>query len=306
MAIALYLATENNDEYHALLHAAKISRLSITKDRAAAEVVLAAPTKVGDLTRFASMQWMQSTFAGVDALMRPDLRRDYVLTNVRGIFGQQMAEYVMGLGLHFHRQMPLYAALQGQRCWDPQPYTSISGKTLVLFGTGSIAQHLAGVAKAFGMRVVGINRRGQPPEEGCTNFDEISPVTDATSALKQVNWLVNTLPATEATRDLIGDALLSSCRNILLFNIGRGSVVDTSALLSALQNGAVQHAFLDVFEQEPLPTESDLWAHPSVTITPHIAAPSVPSDVISVFAENVERWQRGAPLKYVVDFDQGY
>ncbi len=93
---------------------------------------------------------------------------------------------------------------------------------------------------------------------------------------------------------------------MVFINVGRGSVVDEAALLDALDQKEIQHAFLDVFIQEPLPENNPLWRHPSVTVTPHISAHSFPQQVFALFADNYLRWQRGEPLESVVDMERGY
>ncbi|MBE4593417.1 D-2-hydroxyacid dehydrogenase [Vibrio navarrensis] len=301
----IFILTEENQSYHDLLLSHSLPELTITQDPAEADIVLAAPPKVADkLDQFPKLQWLQSTYAGVNALMPSGLRRDYTLTNVRGIFGPLIAEYVLGYSIAHWRHLPLYAQQQQQRQWQPHLYTSLQGKRVVILGTGSIGNHLAHVCSAMGLHTMGINRTGIPPTG--SHFHQTYHINELAAALTQADMVVNTLPSTEQTKQLLNQASLSHCRQALLFNVGRGDVLDNAALLLALKNRWIEHAFLDVFEQEPLPSDHPFWGLKQITITPHIAALSFAEQVVEIFSENYQRWIEGYPLNYQVSFAKGY
>lgn len=301
----IFIATEDNATYQQLLNDQALPNLILTEHREEANIILAAPPKIApQLSECHQLEWLQSTYAGVNALMQPSLRRDYTLTNVRGIFGPLIAEYVMGYAIQHYRHLTLYAEQQQQRIWQPHLYTSLEGKTVTILGTGSIGNHLAQVCAAMGLHTLGVNRTGIPPNG--SHFHQTYHINELVAALQQADIIVNTLPSTEQTRHLLNQDTLSHCRHALLFNVGRGDAIDNAALLLAIKNQWIEHAFLDVFEQEPLVPEHPFWGLKPITITPHIAALSFPEKVIALFAENYQRWIEGYPLNHQVSFAKGY
>ncbi|MGF1714934.1 D-2-hydroxyacid dehydrogenase [Photobacterium chitinilyticum] len=300
----LLIVARQYDDYRKLLAQAQLPALEITEDPAQASIILADPPRIAAyLERYPALRWLQSTYAGIDALIRPDIRQDYTLTNIRGHFGQLIAEYVMGYTLDHTRQLSLYRQQQSQAQWRRFPYSPLDKRTMVILGTGSIGTHLARVAKAFGLEVIGINRSGQTGE---TSFDRIYPLTQLADGLATADILVSTLPATTETDDLFNARTLSHCRNTLLFNVGRGNAVCEQGLLTAIEQGCVTHAYLDVFKQEPLNESHPFWQNPNITITPHIAAESFPEQVFEIFKANYQRYIQQQPMMYQVDFNRGY
>ncbi|AJR06898.1 D-2-hydroxyacid dehydrogenase [Photobacterium gaetbulicola] len=300
----LMIVSRQQAVYEALLAEQPIAGLTLTQQPKEATILLADPPKIAPLLdEFPALEWIQSTFAGIDALTQPSLRRDYTLSNIRGCFGQLISEYVLGLAIAYQRHFATYQTQQQARHWHPKPYNTLAGKTMVILGTGSIGSHLARSAKALGFRLVGVNRSGTANEPA---FDTILPLAELNSALEQADLVVSTLPATANTNDILNATSLSHCRKALLFNVGRGNALCETGLLSALDRGAIAHAFLDVFKQEPLPQSHPFWQHPAITITPHIAAESFPHQVMAIFRDNAQRWLNHQPLRYTVDFQRGY
>lgn len=184
----IYLATEENAAYQQLLDNLQVKGVQLTRDPDEAEVVLAAPPIVAPrLQEFTALKWLQSTYAGVDALLTPALPGHFLLTNVRGIFGQQIAEYVLGLGLYYSRRFGTYAGQQAKQQWQQHAYESVHGKNLLIVGTGSIGNHLAGAARALGLRPFGINRSGTAPADSA--FDSVHPMAQANGLLQQADWV---------------------------------------------------------------------------------------------------------------------
>ncbi|MBY6187670.1 D-2-hydroxyacid dehydrogenase [Marinobacter hydrocarbonoclasticus] len=295
----ILLLTGDNAAYQS-----RLGTCQFTDDPEAAAIWLAEPAMAAPLLRQGHQpRWLASTFAGVDALMAGDLPRSYQLTNVRGIFGPLMAQYVFAHLLSQLRELPRYAAQQADAQWQPHPYGSLAGQTLVLLGTGDIAQHIAQVGKAFGMRVIGVSRSGTPKP----GFDEVHAIAALNAILPEADALVSVLPNTPATHHLLNqDTLALLPSGATLINVGRGHTLCPDALLAQLNRGALRRAVLDVFEQEPLDSASPLWRHPNVTITPHIAATSFPDQIAAQFLDNLARYRRGEPLANQVDFTQGY
>jgi len=307
----LLILSRHAADYQRLIDAARLPQLRLVASSdphvAAAdrfEIVLGEPSLVRSaLPRLTGMQWVQSTWAGVEPLLDPSLRRDYILTNARGVFGPQMSEYVFGYMIARERLMfEKYAAQQAGR-WDPTPPGALRGKQIGLLGVGSIGAALAATAKHFGMRVKGYTRGS----EGCVDVDAYFHGDDRIAFANDLDYLVSVMPNTMGTRRLVDAVLLAALPSRAVFiNPGRGSVVDERALADALQNGRLAGAVLDVFEQEPLPADHVFWRTPNVLITSHTAALSVPEDIAPVFVDNYRRWTAGEPLHYQVDFEAGY
>jgi phosphoglycerate dehydrogenase-like enzyme len=268
------------------------------------EIALGEPVLIARaLPQLPALRWVQSTWAGVEPLFAPGLRRDYILTNVRGVFGPWMSEYVFGYLLAHERQiLPRWQAQQAGN-WDNSLPGSLRGKRLGLLGVGSIGSHLAATARHFGMRVFGYTRASAscPLVEAYFHGDQLSEFA------RQLDYLVNTLPQTPETSRIVNAALLSALPSHAVFvNIGRGSAVDEQALAAALSEGRLAGAVLDVFESEPLPPEHIFWRTPNCILTAHTAAPSFPHEIVELFVENYQRWRNSQPLLNQVDFERSY
>lgn len=255
------------------------------------------------LGRMPELHWLQATWAGVEPLLDPALRRDYVLTNARGVFGGLMSEYVFGYLLALERRILEKQAAQAAGRWDATPPGTLRGKQIGLLGVGSIGAALASTAKHFGMLVKGYTR----DSESCPDVDEYFHGDDRRAFASELDYLVSVMPNTAGTRRLVDAALLAALPARAIFvNPGRGSVVDEAALADALSAGRLAAAVLDVFEHEPLPPDHVFWRTPNVLITSHTAALSAPKDIAPVFVENYRRWIAGEPLRHRVDFERGY
>lgn len=301
----VYLLTEDDTKYQALLNQINLPDLEITDSREEATILLASPPLAsGCIAEFEQLEWIQSVYAGVDALVPAleDFSGD--LTNVKGIFGQQISEYVLGYLITYYRHFNHYQEQQRQQVWQPKPYRSLNTLNLLILGTGSIGGYLATTAKAFGLHVVGVNRSGIPEQH--SPFDMIYHIQELTVALSNADIIVNTLPNTPETQGMFNLETLSHCSNALIFNVGRGNAIEEQALLTALDNRWIEHAFLDVFDQEPLASKHPFWSRPDITLTPHIAALSFPEQVVEIFADNYHRWRDGFSLLNQIDLDKGY
>ena len=309
----LLILTRDTDPYVRLVRALDLPDLDVKPCRTPQEaastvkscnIILGEPGRIvpllGDARR---LEWIQSTFAGVDALMFPPKRTDYVLTRVEGIFGPLMSEYVFAYILAVERNLFEIRENQRNRCWQDVPYRSLTGLLLGVCGLGSIGRHIARTAGCFGMRVWGFKRSLEP----VPGVDRIFTQPGFREFLSGPDYVVITLPHTAETRHLFDDdAFQAMKRSSVLINAGRGPIVSEPSLVRALVQQQIRGAILDVFEQEPLPRESRLWELPNLLITPHHAAISFPDLVVRIFADNYRRFVDHKPLKYVVDFDRGY
>ena len=312
---AVLILSKHADLYRRLISGSRLAdlRLAAATDPSGAgalsmfEVVFGEPALIAPvLPALASLRWVQSTWAGVEPLLAPGLRRDYVLTNARGVFGGMMSEYVFGYLLAHERRMFEKRDAQKACRWDATPPGTLRGKQIGLLGVGSIGAALARTAKHFGMRVKGHTHSS----ENCADVDEYFHGADAAAKAAfaaDLDYLVSIVPNTPETRHFVDAALLRALpSNAVFVNPGRGGAVDESALAEALASGRLGAAVLDVFEVEPLPADHIFWRLPNVIITSHTAALSFPSDIAPLFVENYWRYMNGEPLKYRVDFERGY
>ncbi len=266
------------------------------------------------LTHAKKLKWIHSTAAGVAQLMYPELRDSgIVVTNPSGVFSPPMAEHTMGLLLALARNFPDSTRYQDrshwgqQDIWDkPQHLTELSGQVLLIVGFGSIGRELAKRARAFDMRVWGLTRSGQGD---ATYAEKIFPVSQLEEALAHADYVVIAAPETNETRHLIGAEQIARMKpGARLINVGRGSLLDESALIHALETGALSGAALDVTSVEPLPPESALWKTPNLFITPHTSAVSdrLWQRETALLMDLLERWFDGREMFNQVDFARGY
>jgi phosphoglycerate dehydrogenase-like enzyme len=270
--------------------------------------------KAEQLKHARRLQWVHSTAAGVAQLMYPELRESRIMvTNASGIFSMPMAEHTMGLLIALARNFPDCVRLQDrsewgpQKLWDkPQHLTELSGAVLLIVGFGSIGRELARRAKPFGMHIWGVTRSGN----GDTPLAErIVPASQLDAVLPEADYVILATPETGETKQLMNAERLALMKlGARLINIGRGSLLDETALIAALESGALGGAALDVTSVEPLPAENPLWKAPNLLITPHTSAISARlwERETALLMELLERWFDGREMTNRVDFARGY
>ena len=273
-------------------------------DRYAGEPILfGSPLMISEvLPNMPEVKWVQSTWAGVTPLIDIE-RRDYVLTGIRGIFGSQMSEYVLGYLLA--HELDIFARREEQRehRWEYRASGTLRGKRIGIMGTGSIGRAIAETAAGFGMTVTGLSRTGADKAP----FESVYPAAKIGEFLPGLDYLVSVLPHIPATDNLLNAETLALLPPGAYFiNVGRANVVDDDALVAALAEGKLAGAVLDVFDEEPLPGSSPLWDVPNLIVTAHIAATSHPELIVPIFVDNYRRYVAGKPLVDVIDFELGY
>jgi phosphoglycerate dehydrogenase-like enzyme len=309
----LLILSQDYALYRRLIETANLPGLSIfatpdpgeaLQNASEAEMVFGEPSLLCQVVdHLPRLRWVQCTWAGVEPLLRPGLRRDYILTNVRHVYGPQMSEYVFGYLLLIERGMLRRWQAQQAGLWDDSLPGRLKGKVLGLLGVGSIGAHLASTARHFGMRVRGYTRCS----EDCPDIEQVFHAEALTEFAAGLDYLVCTLPGTPATHHLVDACFLAALpAHAWLVNIGRGSTVDETALVEALNAGRLGGAVLDVFQQEPLPRDHPLWSTPNTYITAHVAARNHPPDIAALFIENYPSFLCGEPLRGQVDFELGY
>ena len=280
---------------------------------------------VGDL------RWIQSVGAGVDGLLSAELAAtDIVVTNTSGAFAVQMAEHALCLMFAMARRLPGAMRSQAARAYEPEPRDELfelTGKTLGIVGFGDVGQALARRARGIGMRIIALRRHPHgatrtqmtiPPlpfdplakaDYPQTLADEIMGPDRLRDLLRDADIVVNVAPLTPATALLFGPKQFAQMRPAACFiNLGRGESVDQDALIEALRDGVIAAAGLDVTTPEPLPADSPLWILPNVILTAHYAgwSDAMLERIYTIFLDNLVRFDRGVPLRNVVDVRAGY
>jgi len=256
------------------------------------------------------LRWVQTTTAGVDQVVTPELfAADHVtITCIKGPPGPLMAEHAVLLMLALSRNLPVYLRNQQQHVWrrEGQDWLPLQGQTIAILGVGSGGGNLARVCKTgFGMTVLGMSRtRRELP-----HIDRSFERSELLQVLPQADHVVLCLPHTPETRRIIDRAALDAMKSTaFLINVSRGALIDEEALVAVLQADGIAGAGLDVTIADPIPSSSPLWDLPNTIITPHIATESVKlSDaVVDFWCENVRRFAENQPLLGVVDRRKGY
>ncbi len=286
----------------------------LAKELPDADIFVGYSLRPEQLKEAKKLKWIHSTAAGVAQLMYSELRDSGIMvTNPSGIFSVPMAEHTMGLLLALARNFPDSVRGQDrarwaqQEIWDqPQHLTELNGKVLLIVGYGSIGREVGKRAKAFDMRVWGVTRSGMGEQAYVENIFAVSQLAEA---LPDADYVMICAPETAETKDLIGAAEIAKMkRGARLINVARGSLLDETALVQALESGALGGAALDVAQTEPLPAESPLWKAPNLFITPHTSGVSdrLWDRQTAILIDLLERWFAGQDLFNQVDFARGY
>lgn len=270
------------------------------------EALMAGGVPPGLLPTMPKLRWAQAMSAGVEGwLALPDLPSDLALTCARGTHTESMPENI--IGAIFHIAKPYGVAVENQKRgkWVHTVAQPLTGKTLGILGLGAIGQEVARIASALGMRVIGTKRRPAP----MPNVAEVLPPDRTTDVLAQSDFVLLLLPATTDTENLIDAKRLARMKSTAwLLNFGRGHLIKDDDLIAAVTSKRIAGALLDVFRQEPLPSDHPFWKTDGIIVLPHIGGPHPQRDkfVARLFVDNLRRFLDGAPLKEVVDRTAGY
>lgn len=265
-----------------------------------------------------SLRWLQLQGAGADGVPSEVFDRGTMVTNASGVHAEPISEHLLAMMLHFARDFPLAVKHQRTHDWKYSRELRIfelAGKRTLLLGTGAIGHAFARKGSALGMDIVGVRRspeagtlrHGVPREEGV--YERIIGSDSLAAELPEADFLVVTLPLTPETTGMIGKKEIASMKpEAMIFNIGRGPIIDQNALISALQSGAITAAGLDVFDPEPLPADSPLWDMENVLMTTHYsgATPRYTERLWEIFTDNLRRLSAGEELRNRVDPGLGY
>ena len=257
------------------------------------------------LAQAQKLRWVQAPVAGVEKYLFAELvNSNITVTNMAGIYSDQIADHAIMFLLMFARGMHIYFRRQLARNWQMGvPLIHASDQTLGVVGLGGIGNEVARRGHALGMRVLAVDaKRTDKPD----HVAELWGIDKLDEMLAQADFVILCVPHTPETEKLFTMPRLQRMKpNAYLINISRGVVVDLADLTTALQNGVIAGAALDVFEIEPLPADHPLWGMENVLITPHMASnldsPHIPARRIGVVRENLRRFVNGEPLQNVID-----
>jgi glyoxylate/hydroxypyruvate reductase A len=275
-----------------------------TAERAQCEVAIVANPSPADVAGFPQLKWVHSVWAGVERLLAElpasDLR---IVRLVDPQLADTMAEAVLTWVLYLHRDVAAYARQQTQRVWNALDYVRPEHRTVGILGMGALGRCAAQRLLQAKFRVLGWSREATP----MPGVEAFAGSTGLQAMLEQTDIAVCLLPLTPATTGLLNAQTLGWLPNgASLINFARGPIVNDIALQAALDAGRLQHAVLDVFNQEPLPPAQWQWAHPRVSVLPHCSGPTDRATASAIVADNIRKFRATGEMPTGVDRHKGY
>jgi glyoxylate/hydroxypyruvate reductase A len=265
-------------------------------------VVFSPNSSLRDFTPFTRAKAVLNLWAGVEAIVGNETLKLPLTRMVDKGLTQGMIEWVCGHTLRHHLGMDQHITNPTNE-WAPSPPPLAWDRSVVVFGLGELGSACASALTQFGFNVTGWSRTAKTIE-GVTCLHGPDGLQ---TALTKAEIAVLLLPDTPATNDTLDtDALALMPKGAVIINPGRGPLINDEALLDALNSGHIGHATLDTFRIEPLPQDHPFWAHPNVTVTPHVAAETRAKYSSLTIAENIRRGEAGEPFLHLVDRKIGY
>ncbi|MEK6243757.1 MAG: glyoxylate/hydroxypyruvate reductase A [Pseudomonadota bacterium] len=266
------------------------------------DVAVVATHPKGTFANLPKLKLIQSMWMGVENIVGdPELPRGVPVARLidPGMVAA-MGEMVVAYVLDWHRHFYCYRQFQRENVWKRRRQYLASDRTVGLLGLGELGSTVAAKLRAMNFNVAGWSRTPKI-------LDGVYCSTDLDEILSRSDAVVCLLPLTPHTLGILNKDRLQKIRQDgCVINVARGAHLVVPDLLALLDSGHLAHAYLDVFEPEPLPPESPLWSHPAITLTPHIAALTEPRTAVAKIAENIKRLRRGEPPLNTVDFAAGY
>ena len=287
-----------------------VPKKEITIDMVQNSEIIVGNVPTSYIASSSNLELLQLNSAGADSYIVPGvLSAKTILTNASGAYGKTVAEHMFGMLMCLQKKLHLYRddRLNGE--WnDYGTVTSISDATVTVIGLGDIGLYFAGMAKALGAYVIGVKRRiSDCPKQ----VDELHLIEDINDIIPRSDVIISFLPNTPSTYHIYNADFFSKMKKTGIFlNGGRGSAVDQTSLLAAIQNGRILAAGLDVTDPEPLPSNHPLWNEKNIMITPHVSGsyhlPETLDKIVEIAATNIENYLTGKRLINVIDFERGY
>ncbi len=287
-----------------------MSRAELIREIASADVLFSFAVPEEAIKTADNLKWLHFASAGVEKSLNASLRSKKIkLSCSRGIHAAAISEYVLMQMLAFSKNLRRAYQFQDKHQWRFEALLpgkfDLEGKTIAIIGLGSIGLRVAKLAKAFEMNVIGtVNRVRKLPY-----VDKVYPQSKIETCLKPADIVVISAPLTDRTFHIIGKRELSIMKpGSYLINIGRGQLIDEKALIEALEAKKIAGAALDVFDTEPLPSDSPLWSMENVVVTPHYSgmAENLWEKTAARFCENAIRFKDGKRLIGAVSIEKGY
>jgi len=252
----------------------------------------------GGLAVAPNVRWVQTTSAGVGQMVAKLglAESDLVVTTARGVHAEALTEFVFLALLAHAKDLPRLQRDQRAHRWERYCCGELAGKTLAIIGAGKIGAQIGRIARAFGMRAIGMLANPSPARAAELGLDSVHGGHELHEVLAQADAVVLSTPHTPATEQMIDQAAIAAMKpGVVLINIARGIVVDEAAMIDALRRRHIAFAALDVATIEPLPEDSPLWDMDNVLISPHSAstAPSENGKIVDIFLHNLGCWMDG-------------
>ncbi len=296
------------DDFEAFI---KVSfpEIDIAKANSKSEIRSALPT-VNAIAGFnfltdedlSEIEWIHAFGAGVDSYLRlQSLSPETIITRTTGNLGRQMGEFCLAYILAEIKSLfPIY---ENQKIanWNQISATSLSALNVLVLGTGSVGQGIGFQLTKHVSKLIGLNQSGTSVDP----FDEIIS-WESLSTVKDIHVVVSALPSTEETSSILDESFFESFKNIIFINVGRGDAVEENALTEAISSGSVRKAVLDVFPEEPLVKDSNLWTNEKVLVSPHQSGITTIDDVIASFKTAYAAIQKGERNHLFIDQTKGY
>src|SRR5579863_1055547 len=255
------------------------------------------------------LEWIHAMYAGLDRSLFPELVESPIpLTNGSGVFSQSLGEFVILGVLYFAKDVARRMQAKSEHRWDVFDNVEIARQTIGIVAHGDIGRAVAWRAKALGMRVLAL-RRDNSPRAGDEHVDRVYAAGDLHAMLPECDYVAVTAPLTPETTGMIGKREFELMKpEAVIMNVGRGPVIDESAMIEALRTKRIRGAALDVFDTEPLPPDSPFWSLDNVLLTSHCAdhVDGWVESAVVFFVEQFSRWRNGEPLRNLVDKRAGY
>ncbi|WP_438464399.1 2-hydroxyacid dehydrogenase [Marinomonas sp. PE14-40] len=283
-------------------------------EEALVDIAIVSNPNPEDLLRYPNLVWVQSLWAGVEGLVQAlksdvfnkaclDKTSFQLVRLIDPTLAQSMAESVLAWTLYLQRNMPSYALQQGQKQWRKLQHRDSKDLRISMLGAGKLGLASLNLLQQLNYSL-SCWTRSPKVLDGISHYHGRDGLK---AMMEQTDILINLLPLTPNTHHMLNNETLAWLpKGAKLINFSRGAVVNTDDLLACLDSGQIEHAVLDVFEQEPLPVESEIWSHPNITVLPHISAPTNKETAAKIVADNIHLYRTENKLQDSVDIKLGY